>query len=163
MAIITLDKYKTLAGISGTSQDDRIEALIPVVQDDVIAICNYDFGAGTSTEAWPVGMQIYVVQMIGYLLSTLGGSVGMNSETQGGYSYTKDAIGVNGYPVGVEKGLGKFTRVSAKKTQAATQFRDRRLLTLRRLAEGGNRYFVPGVPIDEANTVPYPLDPFGVE
>ena len=144
MAIIDLDQYKTLAGITSTTQDDRIEALIPVVQDDVNAICNYDFAVNND---WPVGMQIYTVQMIGYLLATLGGTIGVRSETQGGYSYTLGDIGVNGYPVNIEKGLAKWARVSVKNPQNMTQFRDRRLLALQTLSEGHVVYGVPGVPI----------------
>ena len=142
--IIDLDQYKILAGITSTTQDDRIEALIPVVQDDVNAICNYDFSVEND---WPVGMQIYVVQMIGYLLATLGGTIGVKSETQGGYSYTLGDIGVNGYPVNIEKGLAKWSRVSVKNPQIKSQFRDRRTLALESIAKGEVIYSEPGVPL----------------
>jgi len=45
MAVITLAQYKTIQGVTSTdaTRDARISAMIPQVEDDIIAICNNKF------------------------------------------------------------------------------------------------------------------------
>jgi hypothetical protein len=147
MAVITLAEYKTLAGISGTTQDALITALIPLVESDIIAICNYDFGAGTADEDFPAGMKLYASQMITYQIASSGKVPTMQSESIDGYSYTRAEIGASGYPASIESGLAsKWRRASFKSTQPVTNFRDRRGQSLANLAEGSPTYSYPGIP-----------------
>lgn len=127
MAVITLAEYKTLAGISDTTKDALITALIPIVQSDIISICNYDFGAGTSVEDFPEGMKLYASQMITYQIASSGKVPAMQSESIDGYSYTRADMGASGYPASIESGLAsKWKRASFKSTQSAGMYRDKR-------------------------------------
>jgi hypothetical protein len=147
MAVITLAEYKTLAGISGTTQDALITALIPLVEDDIIAICNYDFGQGTADEDFPDGMKLYASQMITFQIANSGKVATMQSESIDGYSYTRAAVGASGYPATIESGIAsKWRRASFKATQAATVFRDRRGQSLMNISEGSPTYSYPGIP-----------------
>ena len=148
MAVITLAEYKTLAGITGTDKDAQITALIPLIEDDIIAICNYDFGQGTADEDFPEGMKLYAAQMITYQRTAAGNVATMQSESIDGYSYSRAEIGRSGYPSSIETGLkSKWGRVSAKITQAVTSYRDRRGTGTKALSENDPTYGYPGVPI----------------
>lgn len=149
MAIITLTEVKTFLQISGTAKDALITALIPEVQSEFIELNHYGFGTDLTppVEDWPDGCKLPVSQAIGYLMASMTGSVGLKSESQGGYSYTKEDLGDSGYPKSIEKSLTKWRRVSVKNPQLMTQFRDRRLLTLKQLSDGVQVYDLPGVPI----------------
>lgn len=164
MAVITVSEVKTLLQISDSSKDALITALIPMVQDEVIEYCNYGFGTDLDpvAEDWPSGIKIPVAKMIGYNMAQMSGggaSIGLQSETQGGYSYQREGSNGSGsqvsggYPPSIYTSLDKWRRVSVKNPQKLTQFRDRRLLTLQQIASGGARYFVPGQPIDEDEIV----------
>jgi hypothetical protein len=148
MAVITLEEYKLLAGITGTTYDTLITALIPMVQSDIISICNYDFGEDTDYEDFPEGMKLYAAQMITYQRATAGNVPTKQSESIDGYSYTRAEIGASGYPASVESGLkSKWGHVSAKTTQPVSAFRDRRGQGVRSLSESGPSYSYPGVPV----------------
>lgn len=43
MSLITIPRTRALLGITDTTRDEAIGALIPVVRDDVVAICNNSF------------------------------------------------------------------------------------------------------------------------
>lgn len=147
MAVITLEEYKLLAGISGTTQDARISAYIPLVQSDIVAMCNYDFAEGTADEDFPEGMKLYAAQMITYQMSVSGNVPTKQSESIDGYSYTRADVGSSGYPLSIETGIkGKWGRVSFKIPRPATQFRDSRGMGV-----GPNEpvYGYPGIPINE--------------
>ena len=143
MAVITLAEYKTLAGITGNDKDAQITALIPLIEDDIIAICNYDFGQG-----FPEGMKLYAAQMITYQMVAAGNVATMQSESIDGYSYSRAEIGQSGYPSSIETGLkSKWGRVSVKIPQAVTNYRDRRGTGTKALSENDPAYGYPGVPI----------------
>lgn len=127
MAVITLAEYKTLAGITGSTQDALITALIPMVEDDIIALCNYDFGQGTVDEDFPEGMKLYAAQMITYQISNGTRVAAMQSESIEGYSYTRAESGASGYPAALESAIAsKWRRASFKSTQTAAVYRDHR-------------------------------------
>lgn len=148
MAVITLEEYKLLAGITGTTQDALITALIPMVQSDIVSICNYDFGEGTDDEGFPEGMKLYAAQMITYQKVAAGNVATMQSESIDGYSYSRAEIGRSGYPSSIETGLkSKWGHVSVKIPQAVTNYRDRRGTGTKALSENDPMYGYPGVPI----------------
>lgn len=148
MAVITLEEYKLLAGITGNDKDAQITALIPLIEDDIIAICNYDFGQGTADEDFPEGMKLYAAQMITYQSVAAGNVATMQSESIDGYSYSRAEIGQSGYPSSIETGLkSKWGRVSVKIPQAVTNYRDRRGTGTKALSENDPAYGYPGVPI----------------
>lgn len=149
MAVITLAEYKAIRGISGTTQDTQISALIPIVQDEIIAFCNQDWGAGTADEIFPASLKGTAADMITYRMAG-GLSSGKKSESIDGYSYARDDIGDSGYPVGIEKGLARNRVASIKYGSMQTQFRDKREMGLRSLANGRTDYYAPGVPIEPA-------------
>lgn len=148
MAVITLEEYKLLAGITGSTEDARITALIPMVQSDIVAICNYDFDEGTDDEDFPEGIKLYAAQMITYQRTAAGNVATMQSESIDGYSYSRAEIGQSGYPSSIETGLkSKWGHVSAKIPQATSNYRDRRGTGVKALTESDPTYSYPGVPI----------------
>ena len=148
MAVITLEEYKLLAGITGSTQDALIAALIPMVQSDIVSICNYDFGEGTDDEDFPEGMKLYAAQMITYQKVAAGNVATMQSESIDGYSYSRAETGRSGYPLSIETGLkSKWGHVSVKIPQAVTNYRDRRGTGTKSLSENDPMYGYPGVPI----------------
>ena len=143
MAIITQAEVKTLLQISGTDKDALIEMLIPMVEDDVITYCRNTFEVD-GVVTWPAGIQIVAARMIGeQMAETAGGgaSIGLTSESQGGYSYsrgsdTSASQGRSGYSLRTEKMLDKWKQVGGVFAQKMQAYRDRRGLSLEALAEG---------------------------
>lgn len=132
MAIITLAEWKSLTGTTGTTYDTQVTALIPYVEDDFIAMCNYDFGAGTTDEDFPDGCKLYVAKMINWLLNNMAsdGEV-VKSESINGDSYTLADVGKAGYPAPLESAItSKWRRASFKSTSSdLLQYRDKRGFT----------------------------------
>ena len=147
MAVITLAEYKTIRGITGTTQDAQISALIPIVQDEIIQFCNQDWDAGTADEDFPDGLKTVSANMITYQMSGAQAG-GKKSESIDGYSYTRDDVGDSGYPVGIEKGLARYRVASVKYGSKQTQFRDKRGDSVKKLASGVTQYDIPGVPYE---------------
>jgi hypothetical protein len=148
MAVITLAEYKLLAGISGSTQDALITALIPMVQSDIVEICRYDFGEGTDDEDFPEGLKLYAAQMITFQMATAGKAPSMQSESIDGYSYTRAELGSSGYPASLEDGIAsKWRRASFKETQAETVYRDRRGQGADQIVSGDPVYLYPGDPL----------------
>ena len=135
MAVITSDTCKTLLGITTTSQDDLIDLLIPMVQDEIVEECNYAFLDSDGNEDWPSGVTLIAAKMVGYRL-TDSQSIGMKSESQGGYSYTKESTSKGGYPDSIIGGLAKYRRVSTIFSSKIQQYRDRRGMSVKTIAEG---------------------------
>lgn len=144
MAVITLSEVKTFLQITSTSKDALITALIPEIEDELKTICNRTFLDSEGAEAWPDGLKLTVSDMIGFRMDK---SRDLKSESQGGYSYTKQDIGSSGYPIGIEKKLAKFTFASGKYAQKTQAFRDRRGIPLEDLEEGKAIPGFEGIPI----------------
>lgn len=144
MALITVDEVKTFLQISGTSKDDLIEALIPEIEDELRSACNRTFLDSDGNEAWEPGLKLPAADMIAFRMDK---SRDLKSETQGGYSYTRQDIGASGYPVTIEKKIARYTFVSGKFAQKMQAFRDRRGIDLEALEEGKAIRGHEGVPI----------------
>lgn len=98
--MITLDEYRAIAGLKDTSKDLQIEALIPLVEDDYLAIRGKDWDrAEDGSIIYPSGSKLTAAEMISYRLETLQGNVGYSSESIGDYSMTLDTHDMlHGYP-----------------------------------------------------------------
>lgn len=138
MAVITTDEVKVFLQISDTSKDDLIDALIPVIQDNIIEYCNDDFTVN-SVQTFPTGMKLPAAQMIGHdmaIMSGGGGSIGMQSESQGEYSYTRSNQGsVGEYPQSILASLNKWKKTRIHSGSVMQLSRDRRRLTIKQLAD----------------------------
>jgi hypothetical protein len=156
MAVLTVDEYKTLAQITVDTYDDLITAIIPLIEGDMKSICNRTFLDDTGAEDWPVGIELYATQMISFNINQLkmDGTNGMKSESQGGYSYTKDGDLIFGYPSSIMRGLARYRYISAKESKPLTQFRDRRYTDLQKLADDYRLYTMPGQDIEDINAIP---------
>lgn len=137
MAVITQDQVKTLLKITTTTSDDLIDLLIPMVEDEIKEECNFAFLDSEGAEAWPAGVTLIASKMIGYRLND-SQTIGMKSESQGGYSYTKEEMGRGGYPDSIIAGLAKYRRVSTVFSSKIQQFRDRRGMSVDSIAKGEN-------------------------
>lgn len=154
MAIINLETVKVLLQISGTSKDELIETLIPMVQDDVITYCRNTFEDEDGITVWPAGIKIVAARMIGEQMAEMSGggvSIGMESETQGGYSYTRgtgvEAKGQSGYSTKTEGMLNKWRLVGVQFAQKMQQYRDRRGLNEQEIAKGYASHGTEGFPL----------------
>lgn len=98
--ILTLEEYKSLTGLKDTSKDERIEALIPLVEDDYLAIRGKEWDrTDDGSIAYPTGSKLTAAEMVTYRLSTLPGTVGYASESIGDYSMGLDTHDLlHGYP-----------------------------------------------------------------
>lgn len=110
--IVTLEKVKALLGITDTSQDGRIEALISVAEADYLSIRGkaFDTGADGGT-VYPEGAEGVAAEMVAYKLATLGRMDGIQSETIGSYSYTRDTDLDHGYPAGIVGRIRRYGRI----------------------------------------------------
>ena len=110
--IITLEEYKAIAGLKDTSKDAQIEALIPLVEDDYLAIRNSPWEtAEDGSIAYPRGSKLTAAEMITYRLSTLPGAVGYASESIGDYSMGLDTHDLlHGYPRHIITKIRRFGR-----------------------------------------------------
>ena len=150
MAIIDVDTVKVFLQIpsTNTTKDDLIEALIPEIQGDIIEYTNNDFvDPDTSLVVWPAGIKLIASRMIGYSMAEMaggGGSIGLQSESQGGYSYTRSSGQADGeYPATILKSLDKWKYARTLFSTIQSQSRDRRNRNEHELAE--DEYFVGGV------------------
>jgi len=114
MAITTLSKVKTILQISDTSQDDLIEALIPLVEADFLMIRNkaFDTEYNEDTEEYdtiyPIGSELTAIRMIQYQMSNIK-SQGVTSESLGDYSVSYDTSNLgNDYPKSISGGIKRY-------------------------------------------------------
>jgi len=143
MAVITTDEVKTLLQISGTAKDDLIDMLIPLVEGTIREITGQDWQDSPTVPSWQPWMKLPASKMIGYNLDP--GSIGMKSESQGGYSYTKADM-VNGYPSDIVKQFESVTVIRPLYGQKLTQYNDRRGLTEKQIVDGVVLNSEPGLP-----------------
>lgn len=133
--VITLNETKTFLQISDSSKDDLINALIPCVSADIMDICNRDFKDANGVIVWPQSIKPYAAKMIGYLMTTSSGSVGLQSESQGGYSYTKARVtNDSGYPDEIYGALLKWRVIRAHFANPLQKYRDRRFMSVEQIA-----------------------------
>jgi hypothetical protein len=154
MAIIDVDTAKTLLQITGTAKDDLIEILIPIIEDDLMTYCRNTFEDADGVVVWPAGTKLVAARMIGeQMAETAGGgvSIGMDSETQGGYSYTRqsgqNSNGSSGYSMRTEAMMNKWKLVGGVFAQKVQSFRDRRGMNLESLSEGDSWQGLEGRPL----------------
>lgn len=114
--ITTLDKVKLLLGITTNTQDDLINALIPVVEDDFLFIRNKEFDVAEDgiTKIYPTGSEMTAIRMIAYLLSQKENSnmgEAVQSESISRYSVTYSDKSSNfGYPKSLTNMIERFVR-----------------------------------------------------
>jgi hypothetical protein len=151
MALITLTEAKLLLGITDTSKDALITALIPIIESDVREYCNQNFQDAPADPAWQAWMKLPAAQMIGHQMAmATGTAVGMKSESQGGYSYTMQDL-EGGYPKGVWQAFSSHGAVMMRTGYQSikTMYRETRSWTAQELVVLDPGQGVDGVPVDE--------------
>ena len=148
MAVITLTEANTFLGITGTASDALITALIPEIQGFIVSHCRYTFLDENGAESWPAGMKLTASKMIGWNMQTIS-NTGMKSESQGGYSYTKDSASGMAYPPEILAALNLQRRASLKGGQVMSQSFDRRGLDAHELAEGEYVAGIENLPLED--------------
>jgi len=149
MAVITVDETKVFLQIasSDSSKDDLIEALIPEIEANIKEYCNQAFAT------WPAGIKLVASKMIGYTMSIMaggGGSLGMQSESQGEYSYSRGQNEATGeYPAEILASLNKWKITRAKFGTIMQQSRDFRGQPVEELAEGEYLNGINGVTLED--------------
>jgi len=81
MAILTTTEFKTIYNINSSTDDSRIELLIPVIDDFILKYCSITIEEAESTPS----LKIVAAQL---LFNTLYNSKGIASENIGNYSYS---------------------------------------------------------------------------
>lgn len=110
--IITLHEYKAITGLKDTSKDSQIEALIPLVEDDYLAVRGKEWDKGSDGSIiYPAGSKLTAAEMVTYRLSTIPGAVGYASESIGDYSMGLDTHDMlHGYPRHIITKIRRFGR-----------------------------------------------------
>lgn len=119
MPIITRENTKLYLGITSTTQDALIDALIPQIESDFLLIRNKEFDVDSNDYVdYPDGSELVSAQMIGYQMSLLanqGGGLDFQAESIGDYSYSRAAGGkenyVNGYPKSLIGRIERFMKM----------------------------------------------------
>ena len=109
--ITTLEKVKLILGITGDSKDALIIAMIPIVEEDYLAIRNKAFDVVDDEIVYPVGAEGTAIRMIGYKLNTLGqDGIASESLSRHSISYQQGSgTGVAGlYPASVIGGIKRY-------------------------------------------------------
>lgn len=114
MPIISLEKYKILAGIpqEDTTQDEKIKVYIDIVESDYLNIRNKPFNTVTNAETgqeeivYPNGAEFTAFEMLQYKLDGTGKN-GVISESIGNYSYSL-ASNNNDYPDNITRKIKKW-------------------------------------------------------
>lgn len=108
MAIITVEEYKALTGITDTKQDTQIAALIPVIEEDFLLIRNKPLD---EEGVFPSGSKMVAAEMISFKLQSLEGNVGTSSESTSKYSHSFDFRKFFGYPQYIVQKIKRYTKV----------------------------------------------------
>ena len=124
MALITLTEVKLLLQITDTTKDALITALIPIIESDVREYCNQDFQDAPTEPSWEPWMKLPAAKMIGFSMN-LSSVKGFKSESQGGYSYTRDDS-IGGYPMGIMHSWDKAKIMATGKMSVKANYRDMR-------------------------------------
>jgi len=121
--VISVDEVKTILNISGSSYDDRIEILIPIVTDHIQNYCQTKFMSSSlattvisdvdgayyalenTEQVFPVGLKLTASQMIWYQINSNKGNI--SSETLGAYSVTFNT----GYPTSIMELMRPYRNV----------------------------------------------------
>jgi hypothetical protein len=110
--ITTLANVKLVLGISVDTYDTLIEALIPIVEEDYLAIRNKAFDLDDSEETvYPTGSEGVAIRMIGYQLNVQG-QFGISSESLSRHSITyQQSTGTGAmamYPTMITAGIKRY-------------------------------------------------------
>lgn len=100
MPITTLSKVKAVLGITNDKQNERIQALIPVVEEWIKGYTGDTFLTPEMKPLYPSGYELIAIQLINHHLRE---SDGVKSEKLGDYSVTYE----HNYPTVLLSGLKK--------------------------------------------------------
>ncbi len=146
---VTLPTVKLLLGITDDSQDELIMALLPMAKQDFINETNNPMVDADGADDWPYDTQVIISQMIGQLMADLQGGL-FKSESEGGYSYTRDDQ-INGWSSSIIGKMRKYFLASLVKGTITTQWRDRRMASLSQLAKDLAVYNEPNIAFGNQN------------
>lgn len=111
---VSKDCIKSFLGITDTSQDARIDAMIPVLIQQFLDIRNAPFNTDAEGNTiYPSGLCAVIAQMYDYNKSSSDNSgQGVASESIGSYSvsYANGGATVKGYPTVITSQIKKFVR-----------------------------------------------------
>ena len=109
--IITLDEYKTITGISDDSQNQKLMAIIALVEEDYLSIRGKPFDVDSNGNiVYPSGAKMTAAEMISYKLMTIKGNVGTESETIGDYTVGYSSELLEGYPKSTVQKIKRYAR-----------------------------------------------------
>jgi len=111
--ITSLENVKLILGITTDSKDALITSLIPLIEEDYLAIRNkaFDLDDDGVTIVYPTGAEGTAIRMIGFRLNTLGND-GVASESLSRHSISfqqGSGSGILGlYPASVVGGIKRY-------------------------------------------------------
>lgn len=83
MALLTLSQYKTIKGMTDSSQDAKLQAIIDAVESEIRGICGY-----LDTETLPAALMLTACDMVDHQLLE---SSGVASQSLEGASVTYES------------------------------------------------------------------------
>jgi hypothetical protein len=127
--ITNLEEVKSYLGIPDSTLDDKINALIPVVENDYLIIRGKHFDVNGGLIVYPVGANLTAIQMIAFRLNEFGnysssasGTLSRNSEVSSenwgdhsiSYDLSSEKVGVGsgsikGYPKVIVDQIERYT------------------------------------------------------
>ncbi len=106
MAITTLANVKAVLGITDSSKDSQISAMIPLVEARYLALRNKAFDVVNSVTVYPTGAELTAIKMISYDLKN-NNNYGITSESLGDYSVSYEEV-LSGYPKSIISEIKKY-------------------------------------------------------
>lgn len=111
MAIVSTDDVKTFLRIDHEDDDALIDALIPQVEDHYREIRGASFEEDDDgNTVYPRGSELTAALMVGYQMDRVKGSLDMESESLGDYSYSRAATGDTEYPAHIIGNIRRYVR-----------------------------------------------------
>jgi hypothetical protein len=116
---VNKDYIKNFLGITVTTQDARIDSMIPVLISQYLSIRNAPFDKQVDDDenehtVYPMGMPAVIAQMMDYQLNYLSHYQSATSERIGSYSVTygggPGTAGYYGYPSSITSQIKKYVR-----------------------------------------------------
>ena len=106
--ITTTQKVLSITGMD-SSKTSLIDELIPMIENDYLAIRGKAFDVDEDDIVYPVGSELTAIKMIQYTVSTLK-SQGVKSESIGDYSVTFDTM-VGAYPESLINSIVRYATI----------------------------------------------------
>lgn len=111
-AIATREEVKSILGIHGDTLDSKIDMLLPIVQDDLLAYLNNYFRKPNGIVEYPPALKLYMARMINFRIIQPNENIKSESLSRHSVTYSSGAgENISGYPADIMLGLSKWRKL----------------------------------------------------